>query len=96
MKPHKPKRTQRPELQHETDRLRRMNAPLATQWYVMARELADRLGMNAGGVLELFAEMAHTYTYDGSAREDAERRAWRDAVEILEALATRRMRDAAA
>lgn len=72
------------EIQHEADRLRRMNAPLATQWYVAAGDLAKRLGRNAGDVLDMFAEMAHVYTYDGSSREDAERRAWDDTVSILE------------
>lgn len=78
------------EIQLEVDRMRRMNAPLETQWYVASGDIARQLGVKASEVLELFAELAHTYTYDGTARDEAERRAWRDTVEIIESAVRKR------
>lgn len=83
----KPQTKPRPrsrEIDFEAERLRRLDVPLATQWYVAAGELAKRLGTPAGAVLDMFAEMAHVYTYDGTPRDEAERRAWHDTEQILE------------
>lgn len=94
-KPGKRSAKTRPDLKHEAERLRRLNAPLDTSWYVRAGELAKRLGVQPGVVLEFFAELAHRYTYDGTAPTDAEARAWHDTVEILGAIHGRRERVAA-
>ncbi len=94
MKRRPPPATKR-EIQLEADRMRRTNAPLDTRWYVLCGELAQALSLKPSGVLEMFAEMAHCYTYDGTDRADAEQRAWRDTVDILEAIASGRERHAA-
>jgi hypothetical protein len=87
-KPTKPRMRSR-EIDVEAERLRRLHVPLPDKWYIAAGELAARLGMPAGAILEMFAEMAHVYAYE-SPRDEAERRAWRDTAAILESLAARR------
>lgn len=78
------------EVADRVERARRADPPLATQWYVQAGELANQLGLDTAGVLDMFAEMVQLHVYAGSPRDVAEPIAWQQTEEILVGIAAQR------
>ncbi len=66
------------------DRVRRAKfAPIAERWFEWSGELAQKLGMQASDVLDMFDELASIHVYKGMPREAAEEKAWEQTVDIL-------------
>ncbi len=66
-------------------RARAAQPPRGTEIYVLARELADKLGMDVNDVLDDHDERAACREYDGGIdRKEAERLAWCDVLSRYE------------